>query len=72
MKSESGATYRTLVAIDIILQTLEQRQSQVRKMFKARFATFTENKNRIAFSKLFKPKIQKEARSHEDYCLLQH
>ena len=72
MKSESGATDRTFVAIDIILQTLEQRQSQVRKMFKARFATFTENKNRIAFSKLFKPKIQKEARSHEDYCLLQH
>lgn len=72
MKSESGATDRTLVAIDIILQTLEQRQSQVRKMFKARFATFAENKNRVAFRRLFKPKIQKEARSHEDHCLLQH
>ena len=72
MKSESGATDRTFVAIDIILQTLEQRQSQVRKMFKARFATFAENKNRIAFSKLFKPKIQKEAHAHEDHCLLQH
>lgn len=72
MKSESGATDRTLVAIDIILQTLEQHQSQVRKMFKARFATFAENKNCIAFSKLFKPKIQKEARAHEDHCLLQH
>lgn len=72
MKSESGTTDRTLVAIDIILQTLEQRQRQVRKMFKTRFATFAENKNRVAFRRLFKPKIQKEARSHEDHCLLQH
>lgn len=61
MKAESEAADRTLVAIDIIMQTLEQRQSKVRKMFKARFASFAENKNRVAFRRLFKPKNQKEA-----------
>ncbi|MFZ1548678.1 MAG: CHAD domain-containing protein, partial [Candidatus Nitrotoga sp.] len=61
MKAESEAADRTLVAIDIVMQTLEQRQSQVRKMFKARFASFSKNKNRVAFRRLFKPKIQKEA-----------
>ena len=62
MKSDSEPSDRTLVAIDIVMQTLEQRQSQVQKMFKARFASFAENKNRVAFRRLFKPKIQKEAR----------
>ncbi|WP_239254339.1 CHAD domain-containing protein [Candidatus Nitrotoga sp. M5] len=60
MKSESGAADRTLVAIDIVIQTLEQRQSHVRKMFKSRFAAFAEIKNRVAFRRLFKPKIQKD------------
>ncbi|MEO6421825.1 MAG: CHAD domain-containing protein [Candidatus Nitrotoga sp.] len=72
MKSESVATKRTLVAIDIILQMLEKRQRQVRKIFETRFTVFTENKNRLAFKRLFKPNIQNEARFHEDNCLLQH
>jgi len=63
MTSESEAADHTLVAIDIVMQTLEQRQSHVRKMFKTQFTAFAENKNRVAFRRLFKPKIQKEARS---------
>ena len=72
MQSEREAADRTLVAIDIVMQTLEQRQSQVRKMFKSRFASFAENKNRVAFRRLFKPKSKRMRVPNEDHCLLQH
>ncbi|CAH1200445.1 Adenylate cyclase [Candidatus Nitrotoga sp. BS] len=72
MQSEREAADRTLVAIDIVMQTLKQRQSQVRKMFKSRFASFAENKNRVAFRRLFKPKSKRMRVPNEDHCLLQH
>jgi len=72
MKFESGVTDRTLVQLILFYRRSNNAKARYAKSLRHALATFAENKNRAAFRRLFKPKIQKEAHSHEDHCLLQH
>jgi len=55
---EAIASERMLVAFELILQTIDQRQKEVRALFKTRFADFAEAKNRDSFAELFKPQAR--------------
>lgn len=71
MIAEGMANDRMLVAFDLILQTIDQRQEQVRQMFSMCFTSFADKQNRENFAKLFntgnhvlvKKKHQKEQTS---------
>lgn len=67
MIAEGVASERMLVAFDLIMQTIDQRQEKVREMFRARFTTFAGSKNRDNFEKLFKLKnpFQRKTQSSE-------
>ena len=55
MIAEGVASERMLVAFDLIMQTIDQRQEKVREMFRTHFTAFADARNRDNFTELFKP-----------------
>ena len=55
MIAEGVASERMLVAFGLIIQTIDQRQEEVRAMFSTRFTDFADRKYRDSFAALFKP-----------------
>jgi Mg/Co/Ni transporter MgtE len=49
-----------LVAFDLIMLTIDQRQEKVREIFSERFDEFADKKNQDNFAELFKKMFLKE------------
>lgn len=60
MIAEKLATERMLVAFDLIMLTIDQRQEKVREIFSERFDEFADKKNQDNFAELFKKMFLKE------------